>query len=50
MCSRISVLLCAVLDPSAMEKQVSEQMAQRHAVSLLCLAIAISRLFWSSHC
>ncbi len=30
----------AVLDPSAMEKQVREQMAERHAVSLLCLLLA----------
>ena len=28
----------AVLDPSAMEKQVKEQMAERQAVSLLCQA------------
>lgn len=29
----------AVLDPSAMEKQVKEQMAERQAVSLPCLPL-----------
>ena len=39
----------AVMDPSAMEKQVREQMAERHAVSLLCLPCLLCHLKSARH-